>query len=280
MEALQQSQWFTEIFNGTAISYELKERCVEEQTPYQKIEIVDTLKFGKLMVIDGCVMLTARDNFLYHEMMSHTPLFCHPNPKQVVIVGGGDCGTLKEVLRHDTVERVQQVEIDERVTRLAEEHFPELCESNDDPRAELYFQDAIQWMREAEAGTFDVIIVDSTDPVGPGEGLFNKAFYQSCFDALNNNGILIHQSESPILQRELIRAMSNAMQQAGFQQRHTIYFPQPCYPSGWWTATMAAKGNIDLKSFREEDAKSKSFETKYYSDEIHQACLVTPPFMK
>lgn len=97
MEALQQSQWFTEIFNGTAISYELKERCVEEQTPYQKIEIVDTLKFGKLMVIDGCVMLTARDNFLYHEMMSHTPLFCHPNPKQVVIVGGGDCGTLKEV---------------------------------------------------------------------------------------------------------------------------------------------------------------------------------------
>ncbi len=125
-------------------------------------------------------MLTARDNFIYHEMLSHPALFSHPSPEHVVIIGGGDCGTLREVLKHDGVTRALQVEIDERVTRLAEEFFPELCASNSDPRAEFLFDDGIQWMKDADPGSVDVIIVDSTDPIGPAEGLFTEAFYRDC----------------------------------------------------------------------------------------------------
>src|SRR5207244_3082763 len=128
--------WFTEPMEktGTAFSLKLGEKLHEEQTAYQKIEIYRTATFGHLMTIDGCTMVSTRDNFLYHEMMSHPALNSHPNPKNVVIVGGGDCGTLREVLKHKSVTSATQVEIDERVTRLAEKYFPELCEANGDKR--------------------------------------------------------------------------------------------------------------------------------------------------
>jgi len=135
--------WFTELCDeaGSAFSLRIRAKLHEEQTPFQKIEIYETTDFGNLMVIDGFIMLSSRDNFLYHEMMSHPVLFTHPAPKRVLIIGGGDCGTLREVLRHPDVETVEQVDIDERVTRLSEIHFPELCEANDDPRAHLHFAD-------------------------------------------------------------------------------------------------------------------------------------------
>ncbi|HEX4479949.1 MAG TPA: polyamine aminopropyltransferase, partial [Rudaea sp.] len=165
-------EWFSEQhdYSGSSIGFRVKEKLHEEQTPFQKIEIFDTTDWGKLMVIDGCMMVTTRDNFLYHEMMSHPALFTHPRAKRVVVIGGGDCGTLREVLKHDEVESAIQVEIDERVTRLAEKYFPELCESNNDPRAQLLFIDGIKWMAECEPDSLDVVIVDSTDPIGPAEG--------------------------------------------------------------------------------------------------------------
>ena len=159
MNTLDQN-WFTEICKegGSAFSLALKEKLHEEQSDFQKIEIYSTTHFGNLMVIDGFVMLTALDNFLYHEMMSHPALFTHAGPKRVVIIGGGDCGTLHEVLKHASVEHVLQAEIDERVTRLSEQYFPELCVSNNDPRAEFHFGDGIRWMKEASPGSIDVVI--------------------------------------------------------------------------------------------------------------------------
>ena len=164
----QQQQWFDERhdYAGSSIGFRVNQRLHAEQTPFQSIEIWDTTDWGKLMVIDGCTMVTTRDNFLYHEMMSHPALFTHPRARRVVIIGGGDCGTLREVLKHDEVESAIQVEIDERVTRLAEQYFPELCESNNDPRAQLLFIDGIKWMAECEAESLDIVIVDSTDPIG------------------------------------------------------------------------------------------------------------------
>ncbi|MDZ4349847.1 MAG: polyamine aminopropyltransferase [Xanthomonadaceae bacterium] len=274
------TSWYHENFQptGSAIGYRVTARLHEEQSAFQKLEIWDTTDWGKLMVIDGAIMLTSRDNFLYHEMMSHPALFTHSNPKRVVIIGGGDCGTLREVLRHREVERVTQVDIDERVTRLAEQYFPELCESNDDPRAELLFDDGVAYMRDAEADSLDLVIVDSTDPVGPAEGLFNRAFYASCHKALRNGGILVQQSESPLAQIELIKAMRHEMAEAGFGVFRTLSFPQPCYPTGWWSATMARKGG-ELDGFRERGAASKSFATRYYSVDIHKAALALPPFV-
>ncbi len=276
-----QTTWYHENFEhtGSSIGFRVTRKLDEVQSPFQKIEIYETTDWGNLMVIDGAIMLTGRDNFLYHEMMSHPALFTHSNPKRVVIIGGGDCGTLREVLKHKDVESVTQCDIDEQVTRMAERYFPELCESNGDPRAELLFDDGIAYMRNCPPESVDVIIVDSTDPVGPAEGLFNQAFYASCYKALRAGGILVQQSESPLALLGLIKAMRSAMKAAGFTTFRTLPFPQPCYPTGWWSCTLARKGGGELTSFRERGAHSKSFETRYYCAEIHKAALTQPPFM-
>jgi len=273
--------WFTEAYaqGGSAFSLKIKAKVHEEQTPFQKIAIYDTTDYGYLMVIDGCTMVSTRDNFLYHEMMSHPVLFTHNKPEQVLIIGGGDCGTLLEVLKHPSVQRAQQVDIDERVTRLSEKYFPELCASNRDPRAELHFADGIQWLKDAKPGSYDVIIVDSTDPVGPAEGLFNEAFFRTCHRALRDGGILVQQSESPLYHVELIKMMHSTMRNAGFTNTHTYDFPQPIYPSGWWSATMAAKGR-ELGRFRQADCDTKKFPTRYYNYAKHLAVVDGVAFLK
>lgn len=279
--ASEDNNWFTEAYapSGSSIGFRTRSRLHSEQTAFQNIEIYDSTDWGKLMVIDGCMMLTTRDNFLYHEMMAHPALFTHARAKRVVIIGGGDCGTLREVLRHEEVERAVQVEIDERVTRLAEQYFPELCEANGDPRAELRFDDGIKYMAECEHDSIDVVIVDSTDPVGPAEGLFNAAFYSSCYKALRPAGILVQQSESPMAHLALIKSMRAAMRTSGFQSVRTLGFPQPCYPTGWWSCTMARKG-ADLSGFRERGAATRQFATRYYNAEVHKAALALPEFMR
>ena len=276
---LDNDNWATEICDecGSAFSLKITEKLHEEQTAFQKIAIYATEKFGNLMVIDGFYMLTGLDNFIYHEMLSHPALFSHPAPENVVIIGGGDCGTLHEVVKHRSVTRVLQVEIDERVTRLAEQYFPELCVSNNDARVEFLFDDGIRWMQQAEAGSVDVVIVDSTDPIGPAEGLFTEAFYCDCNRALGDNGILVQQSESPLFHMDIIMPMRKAMQAAGFRETRTLFFPQPCYPSGWWTATMAVKQAASAQ-YRESAVQHKAFETRYYNAAIHQAALTPPEF--
>jgi spermidine synthase len=278
---MPQPNWFTEAHaaSGSSIGFRTERQLHAEKTQFQSIEIYQTTDWGNLMVIDGCIMLTSRDNFLYHEMMSHPALFTHTQPKRVVVIGGGDCGTLREVLRHKGVEQAVQVEIDERVTRLAEEYFPELCDSNHDPRAQLLFDDGIKYMADCAPDSVDVVIVDSTDPVGPAEGLFNAAFYASCFRALGQGGILVQQSESPIAHLDLIKSMRGEMCKAGFNAVRTLPFPQPCYPTGWWSCTMARKGG-ELAAFRERDAADKAFPTRYYNAEIHRAALAEPEFMR
>jgi spermidine synthase len=276
---LNPAEWFTEIDtqNGSAFSLKLKAKLHEEQTPYQKIEIYATEEFGNLMVIDGCIMLSSRDNFLYHEMLTHPALYSHPAPKRVWIIGGGDCGSLREVLKHPEVETAVQIEIDERVTRLSERYFPELCEANGDPRARLVFQDGIQWVREAPPASVEVIIVDSTDPIGPAAGLFTEVFYRDCLRCLSPDGILIQQSESPLFHLDLICALHRAMRGAGFKETHTLFFPQPVYPSGWWSATLACKAGL---APRWEDLRHINFPTRYYNLATHQAAFSAPPFFR
>lgn len=276
------NSWFTEVFTscGSGFSLKVKQKLHEEQSPYQKLEIYETETYGNLMVIDGCVMLTDRDNFLYHEMMSHPALFSHPDPKRVVIIGGGDCGTLREVLKHPDVEKVTQIDIDKLVTDLSEKYFPALCDSNDDPRAELLFEDGVKWVDDCPEESIDVIIVDSTDPVGPAEGLFKVDFFKRCFRILKQGGVMVQQSESPLYHTgSIIKDLHLDMQAAGFSTTATLPFPQPVYPSGWWSCTLAGKGS-DVKTFREADSAAKTFETEYYTADMHRGALTLPPFMK
>ncbi|HEV7165531.1 MAG TPA: polyamine aminopropyltransferase [Gammaproteobacteria bacterium] len=273
--------WFSEIApeEGMALSLAGARRLHAEQTAWQTIEIYETETFGTLMVIDGCVMVTDRDSFIYHEMLVHPVLFAHPSPRRVLIFGGGDCGTLREVLRHKGVESVVQAELDERVTRLAELYFPELCEANADGRAELWFGDGVQRIADARDESLDVIIIDSTDPVGPSEGSFSEQFYRDCRRILRPEGLLVQQTESPFLYADTICDTHQALRAAGFADSRTLTFPQPTFPSGWWSATLAKKDGR-LNSFRRRDAEEKLFSTHYYSAAIHETAFVLPPFLR
>jgi spermidine synthase len=211
-------------------------------------------------------------------MMSHPALFTHVHPRRVLIIGGGDCGTLREVLKHDSVEVAEQVELDERVTRVAEQFFPELCATNNDPRARLHFTDGIEWVAQATLSAYDVIVIDSTDPVGPAAGLFSEAFYRHCLRALAPGGIVVGQSESPLFHAALIGSMQRSLRAAGFRDVATLNFPQCTYPSGWWSATLACKDNA-LSSFRADDVVKKKFATRYYNAGIHIAAGAAPQFL-
>ena len=273
--------WFIERFDreGSAIGLKVHEKLHDEVTPWQHLEVYATETYGNLMVLDGCVMLTDRDNFLYHEMIAHPALFTHADPKRVVIIGGGDCGTLREVLRHPGVEKVTQIDIDEAVTRAAERFFPQLTESNHDPRAELMFADGVQWVDDCQEGSVDVLIIDSTDPVGPAEGLFQQDFLARCQRILREGGVMVQQSESPLYHSgSIIRDLRTAMTQAGFDSVATLVFPQPTYPSGWWSVTLAGK-HCPADRFREAAARDRAFATEYYSEAQHLAALTLPPFM-
>ena len=274
--AQDNGSWFTETCTeaGTAMSWSIEKHLAHAETAYQVIDIYKTTHWGHLMAIDGFVMLTSRDNFLYHEMLAHPALFSHPNPENVVIIGGGDCGTLHEVLAHGEVRSVLQCEIDEEVTRLAERYFPELCARNDDPRATLTFDDGLALVRDAEPESLDVIIVDSTDPIGPAEGLFGPGFVADCHAALRDGGILVQQSESPLIHRNLLQGIRRNMERAGFETIRTLGFPQPCYPSGWWSATQARKHGLLAPPDAERVADS-GVETRYYNAEVHRGALAT-----
>jgi spermidine synthase len=278
---LYDKKWFTEHWSnqGSAISFKIQRKLYEKRSAFQTIEVFETERFGRLLTLDGLVMLTDRDNFIYHEMLAHPPLFTHPAPGQVLIVGGGDCGTLREVLKHTEVDRVQQVEIDAEVTRAAEQFFPTLCESNADPRAELHFEDGIDWVRRAEPGSYDLIIVDGSDPLGPAAVLFSEAFFQACHRALRPGGLLCGQSESPLFHMDLLRHVHRTLGATGFAEARTLFFPQCVYPSGWWTTTLACKDG-SIPPFRAEAAERRDFETLYYNAEIHRAAGAMPEFFR
>ncbi|RUR31356.1 polyamine aminopropyltransferase [Vreelandella nanhaiensis] len=282
MSELRDDQWFTEVFDshGSAFSLKISEKLLDVQSEYQHLEVYATETYGNLMVLDGCVMLTDRDNFLYHEMIAHPALFTHPAPKRVVIIGGGDCGTLKEVLRHPGVEKVTQIDIDEEVTKAAERFFPALVEANDDPRAELLFADGVKWVDDAADESIDVLIIDSTDPVGPAEGLFKTDFLKRCHRILKADGVMVQQSESPLYHSgSIIRELRHDMREAGFDSVATLPFPQPVYPSGWWSVTLAGKGT-NVETFREEAAASHEMPLQYYTVDAHRGALALPPFMR
>ena len=272
--------WYTEQWagEGSAISLELKDKVHDVQSQYQRVEVFETTRFGKLMTLDGLVMVTERDEFVYHEMLVHPALFTHQNPKRVLIIGGGDCGTLREVLKHDSVEQVDMVELDQAVTDAAAIHFPTLHAASFDPRARLYFQDGIAWVADAEPGAYDVILIDSTDPVGPAQGLFSVDFYRNCQRALATGGVLAAQSESPLFHADLIRAMQRDLKAAGFNDVATVDFPQCTYPSGWWSVTIGARDG-SATAFRGEGADDMPFATRYYHAARHRGALTPARFM-
>lgn len=267
--------WYTEDQTSSIrLSCRVKETLHRAKTKYQDLAIIDTVPYGRMLVLDGMVMTCMADEFVYHEMISHVPLFCHPDPKDVLVIGGGDGGAIREIVKHQ-VRRAVLVEIDGEVIESSQKFLPEIAGGLKDPRVEIRVEDGISYLKERQ-GEFDVILVDSTEPIGPAAGLFSKDFYASAFNALRSDGILVAQTESPFINQEILIQSYKGMK-ASFAKVETYLVSIPTYPSGLWSFTMASKKYDPLLDQRQPQ---QGFVSKYYTAELHKSCFVLPRFVQ
>ena len=253
-----------------------------EQSPFQTIDFYESETFGRFFTLDGLMMVTERDEFMYHDMISHVPMAVNPDIKKVLIIGGGDGGTAREIARYNTIETIDMVEIDERVVRLCQEYLPLTASAlENDSRITLFFEDGLAFVKNAAAGAYDLILVDSTDPIGPGEGLFTQAFYDHCYKALSEDGILINQHESPFFddyRKEMIRAHKKIR---SLFPVHSVYqFHQPIYPSGHWLFGFASKKYHPLNDHQAKRWSSFNLHTRYYNEALHRGAFALPTYVK
>jgi spermidine synthase len=270
--------WFIEKYNDNAsLGLKIRGKIHEEKSPFQTIEIYETEFFGKLLTLDGLVMLSEKDEFVYHEMIAHVPMNSHPNPERVLVVGGGDGGTIRELLRHPSVKEAVLCEIDERVVRLCQTYFPGTAACLDDPRVRLAFEDGFKFL-ETYKNQFDVIVTDSSDPIGPGVSLFRESYYALVKGALREGGIMVSQSESPWYFADIMNSMTADMGKV-FNRVETYIAMIPLYPSGFWTIT-AASDACSIRKFNAARAAKIAENCRYYNPEIHTACSALPNFAR
>ncbi|GLH64029.1 polyamine aminopropyltransferase [Parageobacillus sp. G301] len=267
--------WFTEKqTEHFGITARIKRTLHTEQTPFQKLDMVETVEFGNMLILDGMVMTTQKDEFVYHEMVAHVPLFTHPNPENVLVVGGGDGGVIREVLKHPSVKKVTLVEIDGKVIECSKKYLPEIAGKLDDPRVEVKVDDGFMHIAKSE-NEYDVIMVDSTEPVGPAVNLFTKGFYAGIAKALKEDGVFVAQTDNPWFKADLIRNVYRDVREI-FPITRLYTANIPTYPSGLWTFTIGSKKYDPLEV---SDERFHDIETKYYTKELHKACFVLPKFV-
>lgn len=272
-------EWFEEENVGAArLGLRIRTLLHEERSPFQKLSLYDTAFFGKVLTLDDVVMLTERDEFVYHEMLVHVPLCSMPRPRRVLIIGGGDCGALREVLRHPEIERAVQCDIDERVTRVSERFFPWVRETLADPRAEAVFEDGVAYIDRHE-GEFDLIAVDSTDPIGPAAGLFAGEFYRRVIRALRPGGVMTAQTESPHWNPDLVADIYREMK-ASFPRVAAYGCWIPTYPSGCWTMAYASPDRSPTDHFDESRAAALETGCRYYNRALQTAAFALPNFAR
>ncbi|NWL90263.1 MULTISPECIES: polyamine aminopropyltransferase [unclassified Paenibacillus] len=268
--------WFTEkqtpVFGITA---KIKETLVTEKTDFQDLSIIDTEEFGRMLVLDGMVMTTVKDEFVYHEMVAHPALFTHPNPKHVLVVGGGDGGVIREVLKHPEVEKAILVDIDGKVIEYSKKFLPEIAGELDNPRVEVQVNDGYMHIVESK-NKYDVIMVDSTEPVGPAVQLFERGFYQGIYEALKEDGIFVAQTDNPWFKADLIQKVNQDVKEI-FPIVRVYGANIPTYPSGLWTFTLGSKTYDPLQV---DEAKIPEIATKYYTPRLHKAAFVLPKFVE
>ena len=273
--------WFTEKHTDNVnFSIKVDRQLYSSQSEFQRIDIFDSLEFGRVLTLDGYVMLTEKDEFMYHEMIVHVPMCVHPDARRILVIGGGDGGTVRELTRYPTVEHIDLVEIDEEVVTACKKYLPQTASQLDDPRVHAYYEDGLKFIRHHE-DEYDVILVDSTDPFGPGEGLFTREFYGNCFRALKADGIMVNQHESPFYKED-----AYAMQRA--HKRIVESFPLarvyqshiPTYPSGHWLFGFASKKYHPVKDADFAKWNQLGFKTRYYNTKLHAASFALPYYVE
>ena len=281
----QRSIWFTERDDNIALSLRhTGDILYHKQSDYQKVEIIDSLAYGKTLILDGMIMTTEKDEYVYHEMIAHVPTLVHPQVEKALIIGGGDGGAARELLKHESIQRIDLVEIDGCVIEASKQFLPDIASSFSDPRVNTIVDDGIAFINHCDPETYDLIIVDSTDPVGPAEGLSTKAFYQQVYRCLTLNGIMVTQSESPTFNTHVFQEIQQCYKEIfGKNNVHPYLAYIPTYPSGMWSFSFCSKNG--LHPITDLD-KQKAFiftekqQLKYYTADIHQAAFVLPKFVQ
>ncbi|MFV0496600.1 MAG: polyamine aminopropyltransferase [Candidatus Fimivivens sp.] len=273
--------WFTEQHTANVrLSIKTNRQIYSGQSDFQRIDIFESDEFGRFLTLDGYMMLTEKDEFIYHDMIIHVPMAVHPNVKNVLIIGGGDGGAVRELVRYPEVESIDLVEIDELVVAACKKHLPTTACCFDDARVRTYFEDGLKFIRSC-VEEYDLIIVDSTDPFGPGEGLFTREFYGNCYKALRADGILVNQHESPFYDDD-----ASAMQRA--HKRIAESFPIsrvyqahiPTYPSGHWLFGFASKAYHPIKDMDAVRWNARGLRTRYYNTRLHIGAFALPNYVE
>ncbi|PLT31658.1 spermidine synthase [Peribacillus deserti] len=268
--------WFTEKqTENFGITMKVNKTLHTEQTEFQKLDMVETEEWGNMLLLDDMVMTSVRDEFVYHEMVAHVPLFTHPNPENVLVVGGGDGGVIREVLKHPSVKKATLVEIDGKVIEYSKEYLPEIAGMLEDPRVEVKVDDGFMHIAKSE-NVYDVIMVDSTEPVGPAVNLFTKGFYAGIAKALKEDGIFVAQTDNPWFKGDLITEVQRDVKEI-FPITSLYIANIPTYPSGMWTFTIGSKVHNPLEVNEE---RFHEIDTKYYTKELHKAAFVLPKFVQ
>lgn len=273
--------WYTEQHTeDVRFSIRVDKPLYTGQSEFQRIDVFKSKEFGTIFTLDGLMMVTEKDEFIYHDMIVHVPMATNLNIKNVLVIGAGDGGTVRELTRYNTIEKIDMVEIDKMVVDICKEYLPQTACKLDDSRVQIYFEDGLKFIR-SKNNLYDLIIVDSTDPFGPGEGLFTKEFYGNCYKALKADGILVNQHESPYYD-----TYAKSMQRA--HNRIKEFFPIcrvyqahiPTYPSGHWLFGFASKKYDPLTDLNEEAWNKLGLLTKYYNTDIHKGSFALPTYVK
>ena len=260
------------------LAFKVQNILFSGRSQYQQVEVIQTVDHGRMLVLDGSVMFTERDEFIYHEMIAHVPLFVHPEPKNVLVVGGGDGGTVREILKHRSVERVVMVEIDPMVVEACRKHIPSVSSALDDPRLELCIEDAVRYVA-ASKDTFDIAIVDSTDPVGPGVELFGRDFYRNAARLLGTEGLLVTQAESSFYDRDT-QVQMLMHQRPFFKRLHLYLYSTLSYPGGLYAFGFASCGPHPLQDLDPSRRPGMEGSLQYYTPAIHRAAFALPVFLE
>ena len=273
--------WFTENHTkDVRFSIRVDKQLYSAQSDFQRIDIFESNEFGRFLALDGFMMLTERDEFIYHEMIVHVPMAVHPSPKNILVIGGGDGGVVRELSNYPDIETIDLVEIDPMVIEASKEFLPFTACCMDNPKLKVYHEDGVKFIRRCEAD-YDIIIIDSTDPFGPGEGLFTKEFYGSCFKALRDDGIMVNQHESPFYPEDaaaLKRTHRRIVESFPISRVYQAHIPT--YPSGHWMFGFASKKYHPTNDIRAKEWKALGIRTSYYSTNLHTGCFYIPKYVE
>lgn len=273
--------WFSEKQTpNVKLSIRVDRQLYSGHSDFQRIDVFESPEFGRFLTLDGFMMLTEKDEFIYHEMITHVPMAVHPQVRDVLIIGAGDGGVVRELTRYPEIEHIDMVEIDEQVVQVCKEYLPQIACCLDDPRLTIHYEDGLKYIRSCHA-CYDLIIVDSTDPFGPGEGLFTREFYGNCYKALRDDGIMVNQHESPFYEEDAVacqRAHKRIVESFPISRVYQAHIPT--YPSGHWLFGFASKKYHPLKNLDATRWNARGLKCKYYTTMLHRGAFYVPAYVE